>query len=131
MSASASTTNDDDSPSTLDERRRNHALNARAKLFALAEVSVAFALMHLAFRAFKRFTALGQLEYRHDVNLSPGATLILVAVGMILLRRKRLSDFGITFRSFDHGVSAGLLCFLIYALVGAFALPGGWRPDPT
>jgi len=40
-----------------------------SRLRAAGEVLLAFALAHVAFRAFRRFTALGQLEVRSEWTL--------------------------------------------------------------
>ncbi|MBL9120360.1 MAG: CPBP family intramembrane metalloprotease [Phycisphaerae bacterium] len=102
-----------------------------ARFLALAEVSLAFALMHVAFRAFKRFTSVGQMEWKHDVNFSAGAALIAVGVAFILLRRKRLADHAITARNFSRHANAGLVCVLVYGAVAAIAIACGLRRDAT
>jgi membrane protease YdiL (CAAX protease family) len=103
----------------------------RGRLVALVEVALAFAVMHVAFRAVKRFTVVGPTEWENDVNFSAGAALILVAVGFILLRRGRLADHGITARNITRNANIGLACVLVYGVVGAVALACGLRRDPT
>src|SRR5262245_33606512 len=101
------------------------------KAIAIVEVLLAFAVMHLAFRAFKRFTVLGQLEFANDVDVSPALAMIVVAVACILVRRGRLADFGITARPYPYSVNVGLAALLVYAAVGAAALACGLRVDRT
>lgn len=87
--------------------------------------------MHVAFRAFKRFTRLGQLEWEYDVNFSSGAALILVAVALILPRRKSLAGQGLSTRELGRNANIGLVCVLVYGAVGAIAIASGLRRDPT
>ncbi|MFN0135992.1 MAG: type II CAAX prenyl endopeptidase Rce1 family protein [Phycisphaerae bacterium] len=102
-----------------------------ARVLAVAEVSLAFVLMHIAFRAFKRFTNVGQMEWKNEVNFSAGAALVLVALGFILMRRKRLAGHAITARNFSGNANIGLVCVLVYGAVGAVAIACGLRRDPT
>jgi membrane protease YdiL (CAAX protease family) len=94
-------------------------------LGAIAEVSLAFALMHVAFRAFKRFTLLGQAENRSGLNFSPGIAMILVALAFIAARRRGLASYGLTPRPFLPGVAAALLCLLALGACAALALGAG------
>src|SRR5262245_52827460 len=103
----------------------------RTRSVALAEVTLAFALMHLAFRAFKRFTPLGQLEYTHDFNLSPGVAMILFSFLFITLRLRRPADYRLALRPFFPAMNAGVLCILVWSIVAAAALAFGLRRDPT
>jgi hypothetical protein len=99
-----------------------------ARAAAVAEVALAFALMHLAFRAFKRFTAPGRWEVESGVNFSPGVAMIVVALAMIAVRRwpgarsmplaTALSAHGITPRPFMRSVKAAILCLTILAATG-------------
>jgi hypothetical protein len=62
-------------------------VSARAR--AVAEVLLTFAAMHVAFRAVKRFTALGRWELESGANFSPGVAMIAVALCAIALHRRR------------------------------------------
>ncbi len=109
--------------STLEPRRPG-------RFATLVEVSLAFALMHVGFRAFKRFTDLGQAEYASGVNFSPGAAMLLVAAGMILVRRRRPAEYGLAIRPFRNGASTGVVCLLVYVLVAAGAILCGLPRTP-
>jgi membrane protease YdiL (CAAX protease family) len=92
---------------------------------AVAEVALAFALAHVAFRSFRHFTVLGRAETGAGVNLSPGAALVLVALAFLLAGRRALPRSGLTARPFAPSVHAALLCLLALALCGAIALACG------
>ncbi len=103
-----------------------------ARLIAVVETSVAFAAMHLAFRAFKRFTTWGQWELETGMNYSPGVAMIAIALAMITLRYKRspnlnchlrsyrthLSSYGLTLRPFFPSLNAALACLVILGMFG-------------
>ncbi|HKD99721.1 MAG TPA: hypothetical protein VKE69_01825, partial [Planctomycetota bacterium] len=78
------------------------------RALAVAEVLVAFAAMHVAFRAFKRFTTWGHLETEAGMNFSPGVAMVVVAVVAIALRRRGLGKSGLTPRPFFANANAGL-----------------------
>jgi len=82
----------------------------RASGCALAEVALAFAVMHVAFRAFKRFTEWGQTETANAMNFSPGIAMILVAVVFMALGRRRPMAYGLTARPFLPGVPRSSAC---------------------
>ena len=107
------------------------APGAGGRAIAVAEITFAFVLMHVAFRAAKRFTSIGRIEWDNDVNFSAGAALVLVALGFILIRRRRLADFGISTRDFARQANVGLACVLVIGTVAAIALACGLRRDPT
>jgi hypothetical protein len=47
-----------------------------ARVIALLEVLVVFAIVHIAWRSFKHFTALGSMERSAGLNFSPDAVMI-------------------------------------------------------
>jgi membrane protease YdiL (CAAX protease family) len=65
---------------------------------ALAEVVSLLAIAHVACRAFKHFTPLGHAEVAAKLNFSPGWTMALVAVALLLVCRRNLADYGLAFR---------------------------------
>lgn len=89
------------------------------KAWAVGEVTLAFAIMHLAFRTFKRFTELGQAENDSGLNFSPGIAMIVVAVAFIVLRGRGLAACGLRVRPFAASLNAALLCLLLLAACGA------------
>jgi membrane protease YdiL (CAAX protease family) len=93
--------------------------------WAIAEVTLAFAVMHVAFRAFKRFTVLGQFETQNGLNFAPGVAMIIVALAFIAMRRRSPAEFGLTPHPFASSIKAALLCLLILAGCGALALVCG------
>ncbi len=112
-------------------RESHNSYSLRGKLSALIETILAFALMHVAFRAFKRFTSLGQLEIQHDLNLSPAVAMIVVALGFIAMRRGSRKEFGITLTPLPRSMNAGLVAFGVFLAIAAVAMAVGLRRDPT
>src|SRR5690348_8259211 len=76
---------------------------------AVAEVLLAFALVHAAFRSFKYFTRLGQAEVAAGLNFSPGTVMILFTVTVLWLRRADFRAYGLTLDGWRSGLSIGLL----------------------
>lgn len=66
------------------------------RLAALAEVLVAFAVVHLSFRSLGHFTPLGRDEAAATLNFSTGAVMILFTVGVLLVCRRSFAEYGIT-----------------------------------
>ncbi len=97
----------------------------RASAYALAEVALAFAIMRVAFRAFKRFTEWGQTETANGMNFSPGVAMILVAVVFMALGRRRPEAYALTARPLLPGINAAILCLLLLAACGGVALACG------
>ncbi len=95
------------------------------RVWAVAEVSLAFAVMHIAFRSFKAFTAPGRLESQAGLNFSPGIAMIIVALAFIAMRRGGPAAFGLTPRPFLPGINAAFLCLLVLAVCGGVAIACG------
>jgi membrane protease YdiL (CAAX protease family) len=85
-------------------------------------VLAAFAAMHVAFRAFKQFTFWGRLESEWDVNFSPGAAMVVVALAAILLRR-RPAEAGLSPHPVGPGLRAALVSLVLLVGCGLLALP--------
>jgi membrane protease YdiL (CAAX protease family) len=92
---------------------------------ALAEVALAFGIMHLSFRAFRQGTAPGRLETEGGWNFSPGIVMTLVAVAFIAARRRAPAAYGLTARPAAPGIHGALWCLLILAALGALAVAAG------
>jgi CAAX protease family protein len=98
---------------------------SKASVRATIEVVLAFAVMHVAFRAFKRFTALGQMENDSGLNFSPGVAMLVVAVSLIVMRRRGFAAYGATPRPFFRSINAAFLCLLMLGTLGAIVLACG------
>lgn len=96
-----------------------------SRVVAVVEVCIAFCAAHVAFRAFRRFTALGQEEVAARLNFSPGAALIAVALLFVLLPRRRLADHGLTARNGATDVALALLALTVVAAGGILAMSAG------
>lgn len=102
------------------EPLRVHAFGGRVA--SLLEVSIAFALVHLSYRSFKHFTALGKLEELSGLNYSPGVTMILFTLVAVLLRRRNFGGYGLTLQGWRYQLNAALLWTLVLAGTAALVL---------
>lgn len=96
---------------------------SRSPFGALCEVLVAFAAMHVGFRAFQRFTPLGRDEVAAGLNYAPGVAMILVSLAAILVARRRLADCGLTWSDFAGNVRVGLVALVLVFAAGAALYP--------
>jgi len=79
-------------PPTLGQIGQVQPQSPLARAWAIIEVVLAFAVVHVAYRSFKHFTALGQLEGAQGLNFSPGTTMILLTLAMILVRWRSFAE---------------------------------------
>ena len=93
-----------------------------SRVWALTEVLLAFALVHVAYRSFKHFTALGQQEGAQGLNFSTGTTMIGFSVGMIILRRRSFAEYGLTWKNWQYYLKVGLLWAGLEAVGGVLAI---------
>jgi membrane protease YdiL (CAAX protease family) len=89
-----------------------------ARLGALLEVACAFVVVHVAFRAIKRFTALGRLDVESGFNFTPGVVMILFTVALLLVCRRSFAVYGLTLAHWPKGAKVGVLS-------GALLIGGG------
>ncbi len=108
---------------------RSSATQNRA--LALVEVLAVFALVHLAFRSFMKFTELGRAEWAAGLNYSPGLAMLLATALLLLLHRRRLAAWGLTLRPWRLNLSAGVLAFVLLAGAGAALMACGFALRPT
>ena len=95
-----------------------------SRLRAAGEVLLALA--HVAFRAFRRFTALGQLEVRSGWTLSPGIALAATALLALACRpRGSAGAHGLHLRGAVHSVGSALVAMAVLAAFGVLALAAG------
>ena len=89
------------------------ATSRLARVGAVLEVLLAFVFVHVAFRAFKHFTTLGQLEGAAHLNFTPGALMILFTICTLLLFRRSFALYGLNpvnkSEDFKTGLAWGLL----------------------
>lgn len=106
-------------------------VQAGSRTLALCEVGLAFALMHVAFRAARRYTPLGSLEDACKANVTPGLVMAAIAIAFIALRRQPLSDLGLARHAAGRSAVDGLVGSLAFALVASMAFAAGMRHDPA
>ncbi len=80
---------------------------------AIAEVTAAFVLVHVSFRAIKHFTWLGRLDAAAGSNFTPGLLMILFTVSVLLLCRRSFSTYGLTLVRWIEGMKLGLVWGLL------------------
>ncbi|HEV2972231.1 MAG TPA: CPBP family intramembrane glutamic endopeptidase [Pirellulales bacterium] len=85
------------------------------RCIAVVEVLVAFALVHVTYRAFKHFTALGRLEGDQGLNFSAGAAMILFTVAILLVCRRSFEQYGLTLNGWKTNLNIGLFWGLLFA----------------
>jgi membrane protease YdiL (CAAX protease family) len=107
------------------------SISGADRLAAILEVLLAFALVHLAYRSLKHFTALGQQETAAGLNFSPGLVMILATVGMLLVTRRNFEQYGLTLNAWSYNLNLGLLwSILIVLAVGIVIKVGLFHFDP-
>jgi membrane protease YdiL (CAAX protease family) len=111
---------------------QHHTNNSRGtRDRALLEVFLVFAIVHVAYRSFKHFTSLGQLEGAWGLNFSTGTTMILVTLAMIALRRRSIAEYGLTLQNWQYNLKVGLLWALLEVFGGVLAIAfAPFRVDP-
>jgi len=87
---------------------------------AIIEVVLAFALVHVAYRALKRFTVLG--EWDAQTNFIPGLMMVAFTVTILLLCRRSFAAYGLGTQKWQYHLNLGLACSLVLLAVEAIAL---------
>jgi membrane protease YdiL (CAAX protease family) len=106
-------------------------INRASQFLALVEVFVAFAVVHLSYRAFKNFTDLGRLEGAAGLNFSTGSVMILFTLATILLCRRSFEEYGLTLSGWRYNLNVGLLwALLTVAAVVAIVRLSPIQPAP-
>jgi membrane protease YdiL (CAAX protease family) len=102
---------------------------------AITEVALAFAFVHVSYRALKHFTILGQWDAQ--TNFIPGLMMVLFTFAVLLLRHRSFAAYGLGTKEWRHHLSLGLACSLLTLGLGAVALAvtrvridAGKPPDP-
>jgi hypothetical protein len=85
------------------------------KLAAIAEVLLAFAVVHVSFRAIKQFTAWGRFEGEARLNFTPGIVMILFTFAALALFRRTFAAYGMTFAHWRENLK--LECLLGWCLL--------------
>jgi membrane protease YdiL (CAAX protease family) len=99
---------------------------------AIIEVFVAFCLVHVAYRAIKHLTPIGQWERAAGTNFTPGLVMIGFTVGRVLLGRRSFKEYGLTLQHWRPDLSLGLACSLtMFSIGGLGLLASGYAYDPT
>lgn len=110
---------------------RSRSGNLVGRVASVIEVVLAFSLVHLAYRSFKHFTALGRVEGAAGLNLSPGTTMILFTVAMILVCRRDFVEYGLSWKGWRYHLNVGLLwAMIVVATVGLVLAISPVRLDP-
>jgi membrane protease YdiL (CAAX protease family) len=95
---------------------RSFPSRSGTRILALAEVLLAFAVVHVAYRAIKHFTKLGQHETAAGLNFSAGLTMILFTVGVLLLFKKDFAEYGLALKDGAYHLNVGLLWGILVVL---------------
>jgi membrane protease YdiL (CAAX protease family) len=99
---------------------------------AIVEVVIAFCVVHVAYRAIKHFTPIGQWERASGTNFIPGLVMVGFTIARVLLGRRSFTEYGLTLRQWRADVSLGLACSLTtFSIGGLGLLASGYAYDPT
>jgi membrane protease YdiL (CAAX protease family) len=117
-------------PAPVHPGRTRSAILIR-RLAAIIEVVLAFSLVHLGYRSFKHITALGRLEGATGLNFSPGMTMIVFTVAMLLVCRRNFPEYGLTWKDWRYNLNVGLLwAGIVVATAGLVLAVSPVRLDP-
>jgi hypothetical protein len=96
--------------------------SAYDRCLAIVEVVCGFALVHVSYRGFKHFTALGSLEGAAGLNFSAGAAMILFTVAILSVCRRSLEQFGLTLNGWKANLNIGLVWGLLFAAAAVLVI---------
>jgi membrane protease YdiL (CAAX protease family) len=92
-----------------------------ARLAAIAEVLAAFVLTHVAYRAIKQFTLIGQWDGAAQTNFTPGIVMVAVAVLAIAAGRRSFAGYGLGLEQWRYHLCLGLACSILMGVLEVFA----------
>ena len=102
---------------------------------AIAEVLLAFGLVHVAWEALRYFTVLG--KWLPHTNLIPGLTMVTFTFTVMLLSRRSLAAYGLSTERWSYHLNLGLVCALTLIAVEGMAwvvisghMDTRWPPAP-
>ncbi len=90
------------------------------RALAVAEVLVAFVVVHVAFRAIKHFTVVGQ--WNQGRNFTPGVIMIAFTVTVLLLCGRSFETYGLGVKRWADHLSLGLVCSGLIIAIAAVVL---------
>lgn len=93
-----------------------------ARAVAIAEVVLAFVLVHVAFRALKHFTVIGQWEGAARTNFTPGIVMVAFTVMVLLLCGRNFESYGLGLKRWSYHLNLGLVCSLLIIAIVALGL---------
>lgn len=89
----------------------------KQRVTAIAEVVIAFVLVHVTYRSLKYFTPIGRWEGETGLNFTPGGVMILFTVAVLLLRGRDFASYGLTWDRWRHRLNTGLLWTLVLVVL--------------
>lgn len=114
---------------------RVHSRSRLDRVLAIAEVVLAFVVVHVTYRFLKHFTVVGQWDA--GTNFTPGAVMIAFTVMVLLLRRRSFEAYGLGVKRWEFNLSLGLVGSLLLVgiaaiglLVTGFHFDSSRPPDP-
>ncbi len=118
-----------------DPRKRGSSGSSLNCVLAVAEAMLAFAVVHVTFRALKHFTVIGQWDPGR--NFTPGAVMIAFTLTVLLLCRRSFEAYGLGVKRWSYYLNLGWVCSLLViaiAVLGCtltrFHLDASRPPDP-
>jgi hypothetical protein len=101
-----------------------------AKVASIAEVLLAFVLVHVVFRAIKQFTPWGRFEGEAHLNFTPGFVMILFTLIVLALSHRDFAAYGLTFARWQANLKLGLLWGLLLVTGAGLLAIAGVRHRP-
>src|SRR5260370_27335976 len=84
--------------------------NSLGRVAAITEVTLAFGLVHVTYRALKYFTVFGQWDAH--TNFIPGLIMATFTFALLLLCRRSFTAYGLGTERWSYNLNLGLVCSL-------------------
>ncbi len=105
---------------TADPAERPPSRSSLDRVLALLEVTVAFVVVHVTFRAIKHFTVVG--HWNPGRNFTPGVVMIAFTITVLLLCGRSFEVYGLGVKRWSDHLSLGLVCSVLILAIAALAL---------
>ncbi|MBV9865691.1 MAG: CPBP family intramembrane metalloprotease [Abitibacteriaceae bacterium] len=102
--------------------RRTPPANGGDRVAAIVEVVLAFALVHVTYRALKHFTIIGAWEGKAGTNFIAGIVIVMFVTTILILGRRDLTTYGLSAKEWPYRLNVGLICSIVLLTIEAIGL---------